>query len=126
MDFKEYLWAMGEGRLAEGLSSLDSNKINTFRDRYIEFLRQYYVVGGMPEVDYLYQKGGNVIPLEVKAETYLRARSLHYYYEKYSPVYAVRVSMAGLEKQDWLVNLPLWAVRLLPEIEFLKERRNME
>lgn len=54
MDFKEYLWAMGEGRLAEGLSSLGSNKINTFRDRYIEFLRQYYVVGGMSEEDCLY------------------------------------------------------------------------
>ena len=68
------------------------------------------------EVDYLFQHKSSVIPVEVKAETNLKAKSLRFYVEKYQPPYAVRVSMNGYMKQDWLTNVPLYAVSCIPDI----------
>lgn len=65
---------------------------------------------GTAEIDFLLEMGGSVYPLEVKAETNLKAKSLKTYYEKYNPPVSVRISMAGYKKKDWLFNLPLWAI----------------
>ena len=65
------------------------------------------------EVDFLFQKGGSAIPLEVKAEENLKAKSLKMYVEKYHPVSAIRTSMSGYREQDWLTNIPLWAIQSL-------------
>ena len=54
-----------------------------------------------------------MVPVEVKAEENLRAKSLRAYCEKYHPRYAVRISMANYRQQDWLLNLPLYAVENL-------------
>lgn len=50
MTFMEFLWAMGEERLAGLLTMGDFSIINTIGDRYIHLLRQYYFTGGMPAV----------------------------------------------------------------------------
>lgn len=75
------------------------------------------------EVDFVYQQGADVIPLEVKAEENLRARSLHCYCEKYRPPYAVRTSMSDYREQPvagtvpyTLFNVPLYAVSRLPTV----------
>ena len=65
------------------------------------------------EVDFLFQKEGNIIPLEVKAEENLRAKSLKIYCEKYKPEIAYRTSMSNFREQDWLINVPLWAVQAI-------------
>ena len=65
------------------------------------------------EVDFLFQKNGEAIPLEVKAEENLKAKSLKMYVEKYHPAEAIRTSMSGYRKQDWLTNIPLWAIQSL-------------
>lgn len=65
------------------------------------------------EVDFIIQKGKDVIPIEVKAEDNLKAKSLKFYYEKFKPCFAVRTSMARMRKQDWIVNIPLWAIASL-------------
>lgn len=62
------------------------------------------------EIDFLNDNGATVIPVEVKAEVNLKAKSLKTYYEKYQPKISVRTSMADYKKEDWLVNLPLYAV----------------
>lgn len=62
------------------------------------------------EVDFVVDTGGRVMPLEVKAETNLRAKSLKTYREKFSPELAIRTSMADYRKEDGLVNLPLYAI----------------
>lgn len=62
------------------------------------------------EIDFLIDNGETVIPVEVKAEVNLKAKSLKTYYEKYQPKISVRTSMADYKKEDWLVNLPLYAV----------------
>lgn len=66
---------------------------------------------GSCEVDFVVDTGGRVMPLEVKAETNLRAKSLKTYREKFSPELAIRTSMADYRKEDGLVNLPLYAIR---------------
>ena len=74
----------------------------------------YWTAGrGTAEVDFVIDNGSDVIPVEVKAETNLHAKSLKVYHEKYQPKLAVRTSMADYRKEDWLLNLPLWAVEAL-------------
>ncbi len=65
---------------------------------------------GSCEVDFVVDTGGRVMPLEVKAETNLRAKNLKTYREKFSPELAIRTSMADYRKEDGLVNLPLYAI----------------
>ena len=55
--------------------------------------------------------GEKIIPLEVKAEANLKAKSLRTYRDKYNPELSIRTSMVDYKKEDWLVNLPLYAVQ---------------
>jgi predicted AAA+ superfamily ATPase len=62
------------------------------------------------EIDFIVQYNGMVIPIEVKAEENLQAKSLKVYFEKFSPTVSFRTSMSDFRKQDWLINLPLYAI----------------
>ncbi len=62
------------------------------------------------EIDFIIQHNGKVIPVEVKAEENLQAKSLKVFCQKYNPVIAVRSSMSDYKKEDWLINLPLYAI----------------
>jgi len=62
------------------------------------------------ELDFLLQYEGRVIPVEVKAEENLHAKSLRMYCQKYSPEIAIRTSMSDFRKEDWLTNVPLYAI----------------
>lgn len=61
------------------------------------------------EIDFMVQKEDQCIPVEVKAAENLRAQSLKVYCRKYNPEIAVRTSMSNYRKEDWLVNVPLYA-----------------
>ncbi|GGH14517.1 ATP-binding protein [Sphingobacterium alkalisoli] len=65
------------------------------------------------EIDFLIQKNGKIIPLEVKAEENLQAKSLRVYYNKYKPETAIRASMSNYRKEDWMTNMPLYALAIL-------------
>ena len=56
------------------------------------------------------QKDNNIVPIEVKAEENLKAKSLRVYCDKHKPELAIRTSMSNYRKEDWLVNMPLWSV----------------
>ena len=49
LSFKEFLMATGKERFAELLSKKDYPMITSFKQTYIDALKQYYFVGGMPE-----------------------------------------------------------------------------
>ena len=68
------------------------------------------------EVDFVVQHNGLTVPLEVKAEENLQAKSLKVYHKKYGPKTSVRTSMSAFRKQDWLTNIPLYAVSRLDTI----------
>lgn len=58
MDFEEFLYAVGQKQLCELMRGEDSMLISAFSDKLIEYLFQYYFVGGMPEVvDSFIKKG---------------------------------------------------------------------
>ena len=78
----------------------------------IEDVDVYYYTNdrGSCEIDFVIDTGNQVVPVEVKAEVNLRAKSLKTYREKFSPEICVRTSMADYKKEEWLINLPLYAV----------------
>lgn len=59
LSFREFLWALGENALDELLEKKEWDLIKTFRDKYIYLLKQYYYVGGMPEVVSVYAETGD-------------------------------------------------------------------
>ncbi len=69
------------------------------------------------EIDFLIQCSGAVIPVEVKAEENLQAKSLKAFYMKYSPSMAIRTSMSDYRKEIWLTNIPLYAIVKLSSIK---------
>ena len=81
-------------------------------------LNIYYYTNdnGSCEVDFLVDTGDNVVPVEVKAEVNLKAKSLRMYVEKFSPRIAIRTSMTDYKSEDWLVNLPLYAIENLTKV----------
>lgn len=78
----------------------------------IEDLGVYYYTNdrGSCEIDFVVDTGEQIVPIEVKAETNLRAKSLQTYRERFEPELSVRTSMADYKKEDWLLNLPLYAI----------------
>jgi predicted AAA+ superfamily ATPase len=62
------------------------------------------------EIDFMFQKGEKVIPVEVKAEENLRAKSLRQFCLDNEGTVGVRFSMSPYREQDWMVNIPLYAV----------------
>ena len=62
------------------------------------------------EIDFLLQGRSSILPLEVKAEENLRAKSLRAFCEKYHPAYAVRTSMSDYREQEWMTNIPLYNI----------------
>ncbi len=71
---------------------------------------------GIAEVDFVVDNGSDVIPVEVKAEINLQAKSLKVYREKFQPKLSIRTSMADYRREDWLLNLPLWALEIMSSI----------
>lgn len=61
LNYKEFLWALGEECYVNFLNSDDISMVTTFKDKYIERLREYYFIGGMPEVvnDFVLNKDFN-------------------------------------------------------------------
>lgn len=68
------------------------------------------------EIDFLIQYAGKIIPLEVKSEENLQAKSLRTFIQKYSQVTAIRTSMSEFRKEAWMTNLPLYAISKLPDL----------
>lgn len=62
------------------------------------------------ELDFLVQLGINVVPIEVKSEENLQAKSLRSFVEKYNTKVNVRTSMSDYRKEDWLINIPLYGI----------------
>lgn len=59
LSFYEFLLAMGEENFAELLKNPKSLNIRTFKTKYIDWLKKYYYIGGMPEAVNNYAETGN-------------------------------------------------------------------
>lgn len=65
------------------------------------------------EIDFLVQQEEKVIPIEVKAEENLQAKSLRMFVERNPGLKGYRFSMSPYREQDWLVNYPLYSVLMI-------------
>ena len=97
--FKEFKGALMEQYVCQQLKTLENLSI-------------YYYTNdrGSYEVDFVVDTGERTVPVEVKAEVNLKAKSLKTYYEKYQPEISIRTSMADYRPEEWLMNLPLYAI----------------
>lgn len=62
------------------------------------------------EIDFLIQCVGNIIPIEVKAEENLHAKSLRFFVQKYNCPISIRTSMSPYREESWMTNIPLFAI----------------
>ena len=63
------------------------------------------------ELDFLVQRGSDILPVEVKAEENLKAKSLRSFVERNPALHGVRLSMSPYREQDWMTNYPLYSVQ---------------
>ena len=68
------------------------------------------------EVDFVAVHEGEILPLEVKSGLSRRTKSLRMYADKYQPLRIYRTSPRNFTKDGDLINIPLYAVMLLPEL----------
>jgi hypothetical protein len=69
------------------------------------------------EIDFVVQYENQVIPVEVKAEENLQAKSLKIFCQKYKPNIAIRTSMSNYRQESWLTNVPLYSISQLQNIK---------
>jgi hypothetical protein len=69
----------------------------------------YWESEGKAEIDFVIQRGGRLIPIEVKAADNTKAKSLKIYMDKYKPEYAIRLSTKNFAFEDNKKCVPLYA-----------------
>lgn len=62
------------------------------------------------EIDFLVQQSNDVFAVEVKADENLRSKSLKSFKDKHPETKAVRFSLSGYREQNWMRNIPLYAI----------------
>ena len=98
--FEEYKGAFTENYVLQQLKSLPHT-----------FIYYYSNDNSTLEIDFVVQHNTSIIPVEVKAEENLRAKSLRQFTTDNPTLHGLRFSMSGYREQDWMTNVPLWAVR---------------
>ena len=98
--FEEYKGAFTENYVLQQLKSLPRT-----------FVYYYSNDNSTLEIDFVVQHDTHIIPTEVKAEANLRAKSLRQFVTDNPGLHGVRFSMSDYREQDWLTNVPLWAVK---------------
>lgn len=131
--FKLYLLDVG---LLSAMAGIDSKTLLEGNDIFEEFkgsLTEQYVLcqlkqctsldvfywssdTGISEIDFITQIEKNNVPIEVKANENLQAKSLKTFVQKYDSKINVRTSMTDYRKEDWLTNIPLYLIGNIVEI----------
>jgi predicted AAA+ superfamily ATPase len=94
-----------KGALAEQYVFQQLNQNENLSIRYFTFNNSKY------EIDFLVQTENNeIIPVEVKAGKNLTANSFKLFCQKFKPANAIRTSLADYKKEEWITNLPLYAI----------------
>lgn len=95
--FEEFKGALTEQYVLQELTAMNIPSI------------YYWTSEATAEVDFVFSKGTDIIPLEVKGGENLRAKSLKMYRDIYHPSHAVRASLSNLRCDNGLLNIPLYA-----------------
>lgn len=68
----------------------------------------YWTSGNTAEVEFILQNGDDIVPIEVKSDNNIKAKSLAMYRKKYNPSLSIRLSTRNLHRDGDLLNLPLY------------------
>jgi predicted AAA+ superfamily ATPase len=98
--FTEFKGALTENFVLQGL-------VNKY-----EAIPRYWTSGGQAEVDFIIQRGNDIIPIEVKADQNINSRSLTLYGQKYEAETKIRLrfSLKNLKQDGNLLNIPLFMI----------------
>ncbi|MCD8027385.1 MAG: ATP-binding protein [Erysipelotrichaceae bacterium] len=123
-NFKIYISDLGLLCAKKGLLANDIlymvDDINDFKggmvENYVnlqltinEYRTYYYCSKRGAEIDFIIQRNGELIPIEVKSADYTRSKSLSTYIEKYQPAYAIKISTKNFGFNDNKKIVPLYA-----------------
>ena len=126
--FKIFMVDIG---LLGAMSGLDSRTIISGNEIFTEFkgaLTEQYVLqqlilrhepfyfakaNSRLEIDFLIQEEGQVIPIEVKAEENLKAKSLRQFVTDNNSPEAYRASMSPYRREEWMTNIPLYCIQTI-------------
>ena len=78
--------------------------------KHVDATPYYWVSGNSAEVDFIVQSGAHIVPIEVKAESNVKARSLAEYRKKYAPPISVKTSMLDEVSGNEVRLLPLYLI----------------
>ena len=73
----------------------------------------YWESENRAEIDFLIQKAGRIIPVEVKANLHSKSKSLELYKSRYEPEYSVRISGKNFGFGNGIKAIPLYAAYLI-------------
>ena len=79
------------------------------------FSLHYWTSGNSAEIDFVIQKDGYTIPLEVKSSDNVKAKSLQTYIKKYSPKCSIRISSKNFGNENGIISIPLYAIFCLKD-----------
>ena len=68
----------------------------------------YWTSGNTAEIEFILQKSNRIIPIEVKSALSIKSRSFSEYRKKYKPELSIRFSLKNVEKNNDLINFPLY------------------
>jgi predicted AAA+ superfamily ATPase len=123
--FKLYMSDVGLLTMKSGISQqavLSAGEIeNTFlgavTENYVaQALRNnhyglyYWTNEGTAELDFVLQKGDDIIAVEVKTGTRVKSRSLNMFVTKFGPAYSIRISAKNFGFENNIKSVPLYAV----------------
>ena len=98
----------GNRLFSEFKGALSENYILQCLVAQYEVMPRYWSSGATAEVDFIIQRGNDIIPIEVKSDENVRGKSLSLYNQKYVPPIRVRFSLKNLKRDENLINIPLF------------------
>ncbi len=121
--FKLYMGDVGLLTMKSGISqqTVLSGEGNTFIGAVTEnYVAQqltakgydlyYWESGSSAELDFVLQKGSQIIGIEVKKGEHVRSRSLSVFVNSYEPTYSIRLSLKNFGEKTGLKSIPLYAM----------------
>ncbi len=124
--FKLYVDDTGLLMSLAGMSAADliSNEANLYRGMLTEnYVAQALAFNQIPlyywrskynaEIDFLISIDGHVVPVEVKASTNTKSKSLKVYREQYSPEFAIKLSANNFNVSNGVKSIPLYAAYMI-------------
>jgi predicted AAA+ superfamily ATPase len=124
-DFKLYMADVGmlalKSQIPVSLLLAEGNEGNNFMGAFTEnYVAQALTANKIPlfywkndntaEVDFVLQKGIDVIPVEVKRGVNTRSKSMNIFAKQYKCPYAIRISQKNFGFENGIKSVPLYAV----------------